>query len=143
MAFMGKGWVTLAEWMRYERRVLKRAWEEINLVLILCSAVFGGVVTYWLEYEEGFRPARDSVRIFGTAALGALAANLLYFWLLVLTAPAKMDAESKAAAAKFDAEAKLVVAEVELGIAKLHAEIAAHRVAHAMAPRWPKNGAEL
>jgi len=53
MAFMGKSWATLAERMRYEWRLLRRALEEINSVAILCTSVFGGVVTYWLQYEEG------------------------------------------------------------------------------------------
>jgi hypothetical protein len=118
MAFMGKSWVTLAERMRYEWCVLRRALEEINSVAILCTSVFGGVVTCWLQYEEGLRPARDSVRIFGTAALGALAAKLLHFWFLALAAPAKMDAEA-------NAKAKADLGQAEAKVRQLEASLAA------------------
>jgi hypothetical protein len=116
MAFMGKDWVGSAPWRRYELRVLKRAGEEINLATFLFCTVLGTITSYGLQYWAGLRGAHDTFLIVGLTLAGALAGILLYFWALLLSAPAKMDAEAKTDLDRAEAD---VLRLRELKIAKL------------------------
>lgn len=103
MPFMTKNWVPWGAWMKYESRVLRRAWKETNAVTVLCAGV-GSTAGYFLQYLVGLRTAHDTVLVAPLMMAGALVGFLFHFLLLLLSAPAKLADEERSTRCRLESE---------------------------------------
>jgi len=103
MPFMPKDWVTVGAWRKYELRVIRRAWKEINLATFIC-ALLGSGTGYGLQYLKGLKGAYDTFLVASLMIAGATAGFLAHFLMLLLSAPATLAAEDEAKAAQLNAE---------------------------------------
>jgi hypothetical protein len=112
MPFMPKDWVSLAVWGRYETRVVRRAWKEINVVTFLC-ALIGTGTGYGLQYLKGLKGAQDTILVGSLMVSGATVGFLSHFFLLLFSTPAKLAAEDQAQIRQLEAEIVVLKKKVE------------------------------
>jgi len=109
---MAKDWVTLGGWLKYELRVLKRAWRELNIVTLICT-LLGTGAGYSTQYLTGLKKAHEAFSVGGLMLGGALLGFLLNFILLFLTAHAKLAAEAESRIRQLEGEVAALKKQAE------------------------------